>query len=88
MSVAAALEVEDGKIKTARVALGGVAHKPWRSKEAEEALVGAQPGDEIFKAAAAAAMKGAKGYKYNDFKIELAKRSIVRALGNVMAQPA
>ena len=85
VSVAAALEVEDGKIKTARVALGGVALKPWRSKEAEEALVGEQPGDEIFKTAAGAAMKGAKGYKYNDFKIELAKRSIVRALNNVMA---
>ncbi len=84
VSVAAALEVADGKIKTARVALGGVAHKPWRAKEAEEALVGEKPEEAIFKTAAAAALKHAKGYKYNDFKIELAKRSIVRALNNVM----
>ena len=85
VSVAAALEVEDGKIKTARVALGGVAHKPWRSKEAEEKLVGEKPDEATFKAAAEAALKDAKGYKYNSFKVELAKRSIVRALSNVMA---
>ncbi len=85
VSVAAALEVEDGKIKTARVALGGVAHKPWRSKEAEDALVGEKPEEATFKAAAADALKHAKGYKYNSFKVELAKRSIVRALSNVMA---
>ncbi len=85
VSVAAALEVEDGKIKTARIALGGVAHKPWRSKAAEEKLVGAQPDDATFKAAAHAALADAKGYKFNNFKIELAKRSIVRALQNVMA---
>ncbi len=85
VSVAAALEVEDGKIKTARVALGGVAHKPWRSQAAEEKLVGEKPGDEVFKAAAHAAMADAKGYQYNNFKIELARRSIVRALNNVQA---
>ena len=85
VSAAVALEVEDGKIKTARVALGGVAHKPWRSEAAEKALVGEKPTEETFKAAAADALKGAKGYKYNDFKIELAKRAIVRALGNVSA---
>ena len=85
VSVAAALEVEDGKIKTARVALGGVAHKPWRSKEAEEKLVGATADEATFKAAAEAGLQHAKGYKYNSFKIELAKRSIVRALSNVTA---
>ena len=74
-----------GKIKTARVALGGVAHKPWRAKEAEEKLVGEKPGEATFKAAAHAALADAKGYKYNTFKIELARRSIVRALNNVMA---
>ncbi len=83
VSVAAALEVVDGKIKTARVALGGVAHKPWRAEAAEEKLVGEKPNEATFKAAAEAAMKHAKGYKYNSFKIELAKRSIVRALNNV-----
>ena len=85
VSVAAALEVEDGKIKTARVALGGVAHKPWRAKEAEEKLVGEKADEATFKIAAEAALKHAKGYKYNAFKIELAKRSIVRALNNVVA---
>ena len=85
VSAAVALEVEDGKIKTARVALGGVAHKPWRSEAAEKALVGEPPTEEAFKAAAADALKGAKGYKYNAFKIELAQRAIVRALGNVTA---
>ena len=85
MSVAAALEIEDGKVKTARVALGGVAHKPWRSKAAEEKLVGEKPEDATFKAAADAALADAKGYQFNNFKIELAKRSIVRALQNVMA---
>ncbi len=83
VSVAAALEVADGKIKTARVALGGVAHKPWRAEAAEEKLVGATPNEETFKAAAEAALKNAKGHKYNSFKIELAKRSIVRALNAV-----
>ena len=83
VSVAAALEMDGGKIKTARVALGGVAHKPWRSHEAEEALVGAEANTAAFRVAAAAAMKHAKGYKYNDFKVELAKRTIVRALENL-----
>lgn len=85
VSVAAALEVEGGTIKTARIALGGVAHKPWRSKAAEEKLVGEKPDDATFKAAAHAALADAKGYQFNNFKIELAKRSIVRALNNVVA---
>ena len=83
VSVAAALAVDDGKIKTARVALGGVAHKPWRAEAAEEKLVGEPANEETFKAAAEAAMKHAKGYKYNSFKIELAKRTIVRALSTI-----
>ncbi len=83
VSVAAALAVDDGKIKTARVALGGVAHKPWRAEAAEEKLVGEPANEATFKAAAEAAMKHAKGYKYNSFKIELAKRTIVRALGTI-----
>ena len=61
MSVAAALELDGGKIKTARVAMGGVAHKPWRSEAAEEKLVGEKPDEATFKAAAEAAMKHAKG---------------------------
>ena len=85
VSVAVALELENGTIKTARLALGGVAHKPWRSKAAEEKLVGEKPTEAAFKAAAHAAMADAKGYEYNNFKIELAKRTIVRALNNLTA---
>lgn len=83
VSVAAALEMNDGTIKSARVALGGVAHKPWRASKAEEALIGKQPNEQTFRAAAEAELAAAKGYKYNEFKIELAKRSLVRALTTV-----
>lgn len=83
VSVAAALDLEGGKIKSARIALGGVAHKPWRATEAEEMLAGKAPGEAIFRAAADAALAGAKGYRYNHFKIELARRTIVRALTTV-----
>jgi xanthine dehydrogenase YagS FAD-binding subunit len=82
-SAAVALEVKDGTITAARVALGGVATKPWRSAEAENTLVGAKPGEETYKAAAKAAMQGAKPQKDNAFKIELAKQVIVRALTTV-----
>jgi xanthine dehydrogenase YagS FAD-binding subunit len=80
VSVAAALELDGGTIKQARVALGGVAHKPWRVPEAEAVLAGARPSEETFRRAATAAMQGARGYEHNRFKIELGKRAIVRAL--------
>ena len=79
-SVAAALEVKDGKITAARLALGGVATKPWRATGAENALVGANAEEATYAAAAKAALEGAKPQKYNAFKIELARRAIVRAL--------
>jgi xanthine dehydrogenase YagS FAD-binding subunit len=80
VSAAVALELEDGKVKAARVAMGGVGTKPWRSKEAEGALVG-KPADEVhFKAAAEAALKGAKPRAHNAFKVDLARRTLVRAL--------
>ena len=60
-----------------------MAHKPWRALEAEDKLAGKKPTPENFQAAAAAALADAKGYKNNDFKIGLAKRSIVRALSTV-----
>jgi xanthine dehydrogenase YagS FAD-binding subunit len=82
-SVAAALEVKDGKITAARRALGGVATKPWRSVEAEKVLVGAKPGEAAYAAAAKAALMGARTQKYNAFKVELARRTIVRALATV-----
>ena len=87
VSVAAALELDSsGKIKTARIALGGVAHKPWRALEAEKSLTGQTPGEAAFGDAAAAALAGAKGYAYNTFKIELARRSIISALTTVAAK--
>ena len=80
VSVAAGLEIDGDSIKSAGLALGGVAHKPWRSREAEQALAGASPTYESFQKAADIALAGAKGYEHNAFKIQLAKQSIVRAL--------
>ncbi len=80
VSVAAALEVANGTIRAARVALGAVAPKPWRAHAAEAALVGRRPGGEAFAAAAGAATRGMRGYGQNDFKVELARRAVVRAL--------
>jgi xanthine dehydrogenase YagS FAD-binding subunit len=80
VSVAAALEIKDGVIKTARLALGGVAHKPWRNEAAEEILSGEKPAAATFEKAAEAVMNGAKALEHNRFKIELGKRAIVRAL--------
>jgi xanthine dehydrogenase YagS FAD-binding subunit len=86
VSVAAILDLRpDGTINGARIALGGVAHKPWRAFEAEKKLIGQKKDEKSFRAAAEAALTGAKGYKDNSFKIELAKRSIVRALSTVSA---
>jgi xanthine dehydrogenase YagS FAD-binding subunit len=79
-SAAVCLEIKDNKITQARVALGGVATKPWRSAEAETALIGAKPEARTHTTAARAALKGAKPQKFNAFKIELARRVIVRAL--------
>jgi xanthine dehydrogenase YagS FAD-binding subunit len=85
VSVAAALELEHGLIKSARLALGGVAHKPWRATKAEQALTGKKAGADSFRAAAEVELAAAKGYQYNSFKIELAKRAIVQALTTVGA---
>ena len=80
VSAATALDIDNGTIRNARMALGGVAHKPWRAVEAEKILIGAKPNEQTFQAAAEATLKGAKGYKHNAFKVELAKRAIVRSL--------
>lgn len=81
VSVAAALEMNAGtEIKQARLALGGVAHKPWRDTEAEALLEGLPATPENFGKAAEHVLRGAKGQGGNDFKIELARRAIVRAL--------
>jgi xanthine dehydrogenase YagS FAD-binding subunit len=80
VSVAAVLELQSGKISRARLALGGVGTKPWRAFDAETFLSGKIPHERVFKEAAGAAMHSAVGYEYNQFKIELGKRTVVRAL--------
>ena len=80
ISVAAGLEMDGDTIKSAGLALGGVAHKPWHSPEAEHALIGQPVTPETFKKAAALLVAGAKPTEHNAFKIELAKQSVVRAL--------
>jgi xanthine dehydrogenase YagS FAD-binding subunit len=80
ISVAAGLELEGGLIKSAGLALGGVALKPWRETEAEKALAGKTVGPEAFRQAAEVLLHDAKGYEHNRFKIEMAKQGVVRAL--------
>ena len=79
-SAAVALDIADGTVRDARVALGGIATKPWRSLEAETALRGEPANVQAYKAAAEAALAGAVPRKDNGFKIELARRTLVRAL--------
>lgn len=78
VSVATALQLEDGVIKEARFALGGVAHKPWRVPEAEDYLKGKPANDETFREAAHIILKDATGFEHNHFKITLAERAIIR----------
>ena len=81
VSVAAIVDVDEkGEMREVRIALGGVAHKPWRAGKAERVLKGKKPTEATLRAAAEAELEGAKGYEHNAFKIELAKRSIVRAV--------
>jgi xanthine dehydrogenase YagS FAD-binding subunit len=80
VSCAAGLEIDGGAIKSAGLALGGVAHKPWHSPEAEHALLGKPANEATFRRAADLALAGAHGYKENAFKIELGKQVVVRAL--------
>jgi xanthine dehydrogenase YagS FAD-binding subunit len=80
VSVAAALEMDGGEVKDARVALGGVAHKPWRNPEAEALLRGTSATRDDLHRVAAALLRDAQGFGHNNFKVELAKRAIFRAL--------
>lgn len=80
VSIAAALELDGTTIKEARLALGGVAHKPWRDAAAEAALRGQPTNPASFSRAADLLLREAKGYEHNSFKLELARRGIVRAL--------
>ena len=80
VSVAGVLDVAEGRIRAVRLALGGVAHRPWRAAVAEEILTGAPATPAVFRQAAEAELQAAVGYEHNEFKIELAKRTLVRAL--------
>jgi xanthine dehydrogenase YagS FAD-binding subunit len=84
-SAAVALDLQQGKVRNARVALGGVATVPWRAKEAEAALIGKTVTTETADAAALAAFAGARGREHNAFKIELGKRTLSRALQQAAA---
>lgn len=85
ISVAAALEVENNEIKNVRIALGGVAHKPWRTFAAEEVLQGLPATEGNFWRGAEAELENARGFANNSFKIELAKRVIVSVLKELAA---
>ena len=76
VSVAAVLDVDGERVRASRVAFGGLSYKPWRSAEAEDALVGAPATRASFDAAGVAALKAARGYGHNDFKIPLARRTL------------
>ena len=80
VSAAAALDMANGRIRQARLALGGVAAKPWRARAAEESLAGAPPGKAAFRRAAEVALADARPSGDNGFKIELARRIVARAL--------
>jgi xanthine dehydrogenase YagS FAD-binding subunit len=86
VSVAAIVEGNNGRLRAARIAMGGVAPKPWRAVEAEAALAGATPADSAFTNAAETALRAARGHGHNDFKIELAKRTLRRTLADAAAQ--
>jgi xanthine dehydrogenase YagS FAD-binding subunit len=88
VSVAAALQIEDGKVSDVRIALGGVAHKPWRARKAEAALIGQAANAGAFRAAAEAELADARPLRDNGFKIELAARTITAVLGDLAGETA
>jgi xanthine dehydrogenase YagS FAD-binding subunit len=88
VSVAAALDIEGGTVRDVRIALGGVAHKPWRARIAEDALRGGPATAEAFRAAAEAELAPAAPLRDNEFKIELAKRTITALLEQLAGDAA
>lgn len=88
VSVAAVIEVRDGVVSDVRIALGGVAHKPWRAHKAEEALKGRPATESVFRAAADAELADARPLKDNGFKIELAARIITAVLADLSGADA
>ena len=88
ISVAAALQIEDGRVRDVRLALGGVAAKPWRAWKAEDVLRGAPATEASFRAAARAELEGAAGLRDNNFKIELARRTLVAVMASLAGETA
>jgi xanthine dehydrogenase YagS FAD-binding subunit len=86
VSVAAAMELENGTVKNVRLALGGVAHKPWRALKLEASLTGKPAADQSFLAAAEAELADAQPLTHNKFKVELAKRTIVAVLAELAGE--
>ncbi|MGF6602490.1 xanthine dehydrogenase YagS FAD-binding subunit [Paraburkholderia sp. GAS448] len=87
VSVAAALQLDGNTVKNVRIALGGVAHKPWRASVTEQMLTGAPLTDATLQSAAAAALRDAHPQRDNAFKVQLAQRAIVRALKQAAGEP-
>ncbi len=85
VSVAAVIEMDGDTIRTARLALGGVAHKPWRNPQAEDRLKGKPATEKTFREAADVILAEARPYTHNAFKVELARRAIVRGLSQAAA---
>lgn len=85
VSVAVALDVKDGVIKNASLAMGGVAHKPWRLTAVEKFLIGKNATASVFKEAAALAMEGAKTFAHNKYKVKLGKAAVEEALMKALA---
>ena len=88
VSVAAALELDVGRIADVRIALGGVAHKPWRALKAEAALRNGPATEQAFRAAAIAELADAKPLRDNSFKVELVSRTLVAVLGDLAGAAA
>jgi xanthine dehydrogenase YagS FAD-binding subunit len=80
VSAAVALDLQNDRVRSARIALGGVAHKPWRCPEAEQELIGKTISISVFENAASLCVAGAKTDRYNKFKVEMAKNAVAQAL--------
>jgi xanthine dehydrogenase YagS FAD-binding subunit len=74
------MEIQEGRIRSARIVLGGVAHKPWRCEESEKMLIGNHVDSAFFEDAGEIAIRDAKPYKHNGFKASLVRRAVARAL--------
>ncbi|WP_414832427.1 FAD binding domain-containing protein [Afifella sp. YEN Y35] len=88
VSVAAIVAVDNGNIASARLAFGGLAHKPWRDRAVEEALIGQEPSQALFEEAADLLLKEATGHGHNDFKIPLARRTLIAVLSEATKEAA